>query len=37
MQRVALLERRKLEQEAEQQTIEAYYQVSCGSAEGGVG
>lgn len=26
MQRVALLERRKLEQEAEQQTIEAYYQ-----------
>lgn len=27
MQRVALLERRKLEQAAEQQTIEAYYQV----------
>ena len=26
MQRVALLERRKLEQEAEQQTIGAYYQ-----------
>ena len=38
MQRVALLERRKLEQEAEQQTIEAYYQVSARSvgAAGGV-